>query len=180
MVLQGEYTKTTIFLLFLLFSHVGWIWEVLYTSSRHGFFVNRGFMHGPWLPIYGLGAILMIIFLNKIRASIWLVFLFGAIMCGALEYGASLLMEMLFHVKWWDYSDLRFHIQGRTCLLVILIFGILGVVLVSFVGPLLNQWIMFLPVDVQEKMAVYLGALFFVDYLCSIVWPNVGAGVTCG
>lgn len=179
MMIQGEYTKTTIFLLFFLFSNVGWIWEVVYTSSWHGFFVNRGFMHGPWLPIYGLGAVLMLLFLNRIRSRLWLVFLMSAGIGGVLEYGASLVMEYVFHTRWWDYSDLRFHFQGRTCLLVILIFGILGVTLVSFLGPVLSNWIMLLPVGVQEKIVWLLGVLFLVDYVCSLIWPNVGAGVTC-
>lgn len=179
MAIQGEYTKTTILLMFLLFSHVGWIWEVLYATSWHGFFVNRGFMHGPWLPVYGLGAVLMIILLNPIRTRLWLVFFLGAVIGGALEYGTSLLMEMIFHIKWWDYSGAGFDLQGRTCLLVIVIFGILGVVITAFLGPFLNQQFMHISANVQRQLAWIIGLLFLTDYVYSLICPNMGAGITC-
>jgi uncharacterized membrane protein len=165
--------------MFLLFSHAGWIWEVLLVSSVHGCFINRGFMRGPWLPVYGIGSVLLICLLGRFWKNPFLVFGSSALLCGALEYATALCMELVFHKKWWDYSDAPFNFQGRTCLLVMVLFGILGYVLVCYIAPFCSRMIGYIPNCLQTYICRILLAVFLLDYLYSLRFPNIGAGITC-
>lgn len=176
--IRTEYTRITIFILFLIFSHVGWLWEVLLTSSRHGFFINRGFMHGPWLPVYGVGAVLLIVCLKKIQGNVWFMFLASSVLCGTLEYFTALALETLYKRKWWDYNDYYFNIQGRTCLLVVILFGILGTVLVGAAGPVINNWLLRIPEKRRKELFWILLIIFAGDYFYSLFSPNMGVGIT--
>jgi len=112
---------------FILYSVVGWICEVIYCSIPEKKFINRGFLNGPLCPIYGFGALIVIFFLTPFKESVFLVFILGLIFTSALEYFTSYVMEKLFHSKWWDYSNNRFNINGRVCLLNSVLFGIMSV-----------------------------------------------------
>ena len=115
------------FLYFITYSILGWVCEVIYCSIPQGRFVNRGFLNGPLCPIYGFGALLVIAVLTPYRGNILLVFVFGINFTSVLEYITSYLMEKIFHSKWWDYSNNKFNIKGRVCLLNSILFGILSV-----------------------------------------------------
>ncbi|HBB29668.1 MAG TPA: hypothetical protein DC000_10580, partial [Clostridiales bacterium] len=105
------------FIYFIMYSVIGWICEVIFCSIPEKKFINRGFLNGPLCPIYGFGALIVIFFLTPFKDSIFLVFIFGLIVTSTLEYFTSYAMEKLFHSKWWDYSNNRFNINGRVCLL---------------------------------------------------------------
>lgn len=110
------------FLWFLIFSFIGWVWEViLYYVSLHKF-VNRGFLNGPYCPIYGVGAITFILTTNQISDP-FLRGLAGGVIACVLEYITSFTLEKLFHARWWDYSNRPFNINGRICLYGFLLFG---------------------------------------------------------
>ena len=98
------------------YSVVGWIYESTLCSVRAHKFINRGFLNGPYCPIYGWGAVLDILILGKVQNPVLLFFL-GAIVTCSLEYFTSYIMEKLFHARWWDYSKRKFNINGRVCLL---------------------------------------------------------------
>ncbi len=115
------------FIYFVLYSVIGWICEVIFCSIPEKKFINRGFLNGPLCPIYGFGALIVIFFLTPFKDSIFLVFIFGLIFTSILEYFTSYAMEKLFHSKWWDYSNNRFNINGRVCLLNSVLFGIMSV-----------------------------------------------------
>ncbi|MBO5825979.1 MAG: putative ABC transporter permease [Treponema sp.] len=137
-----ELSWQIIFLLFISFSFIGWASEVTYVGffSTHKF-INRGFLHGPICPIYGVGGIL-ILSLPQIILKSWILLFFSSmILCTIVEYFASWILEKLFHLKWWDYSKYRFNIHGRVCLLNSLLFGVLSVLIVYFVEPfILKFW----------------------------------------
>lgn len=137
-----ELSWQIIFLLFISFSFIGWASEVTYVGifSAHKF-INRGFLHGPICPIYGVGGIL-ILSLPQIILKSWILLFFSSMfLCTIVEYFASWILEKIFHMKWWDYSKYRFNIHGRVCLLNSLLFGVLSILIVYFVEPfILKFW----------------------------------------
>ena len=124
------------FLIFIMFSVVGWISEVLYVGIFHEHkFVNRGFLNGPLCPVYGFGGV-VILLLPASLYSTWIPLFFSSmIMCTAVEYFVSWIMEKMFHARWWDYSHYKFNINGRICLLNSVLFGFLGLGVIHFVYP---------------------------------------------
>lgn len=128
------------FLIFILFSFIGWICEVIYVgvTSAHKF-VNRGFLHGPICPVYGFGGVVILMLPPSLYATWIPLFLASMILCTTVEYFVSWLMEKLFHTRWWDYSHYKIQLNGRICLLNSILFGFLGVVVIHFVYPLMTD-----------------------------------------
>ena len=136
---QRTYSASSLILLFFIFSGMGWIWEVILHIIEDGMIINRGVLAGPWLPIYGAGGILILLLLKKWRRQPF--HLFGMIMllCGTIEYFTSVMLEMLFGVRWWDYSDMLFQLRGRVCLEGLTIFGFGGLFIVYAAAPFLDN-----------------------------------------
>lgn len=138
----------TLFFYFIIYSVLGWCCETVYCSVIQKHFVNRGFLYGPLCPVYGCGALLVIFLLRDVQNNIIPLFLSGMVVTTVLEYLTSVLLEKLFHMKWWDYSQFRFNINGRVCLLNSCEFGALSVfvimvlhpIVVELVGRLTNFW----------------------------------------
>lgn len=139
------------FIVFILFSVIGWICEVIYVGLffEHKF-VNRGFLHGPLCPIYGVGGILILMLPERLQNPIWVLFISGTIFCSAVEYVGSWALEKMFHTKWWDYSNhkitikgktIPLNINGRVCLKNSLLFGVMSVVVIKFVQPLIEKFL---------------------------------------
>ncbi|MGN0368357.1 MAG: hypothetical protein ACI4EK_06190 [Wujia sp.] len=101
---------------FIIYCFIGWIFESLYVSWEHRQWVNRGFLHGPFLPIYGFGAVIILISTIPVRNSFPLIFLFGMVGATLLEYATGYVMEKIFHVKYWDYSCQPLNLNGYICL----------------------------------------------------------------
>ena len=152
----------TLFLLFVGYSFLGWACESAYCSFPAGRFVNRGFLNGPFCPIYGAGALLVVTVLAPVRDRIPLLFLASALLTSAVEYLTGLLLETLFHAKYWDYSDHRFNLRGRVCLENSLMFGAMSVAAVHFVEPAMLRLIGLIP-----KPAVPFVAGGFACYFVS-------------
>lgn len=131
----------TIFIYWIIYAFFGWIVETLYTSIPKKKFQIRGFLTGPIIPIYGFGALIIIYLLSPYVESVLLVFILGVIATSTLEYITSYVMEKLFHMRWWDYSQKRFNINGRVCLLNSTLFGLLSVVLMEFIHPNVVTWV---------------------------------------
>ena len=129
-----------IYLLFWIFAILGWIMEVIVCSISDGKFANRGFLIGPYCPIYGFGGVIML-FLKDITHNPFLCFILCMISCSILEYFTSFLMELLFKVRWWDYSNDKFNINGRICLRNALAFGALGLILLRYVLPIFDNFL---------------------------------------
>jgi uncharacterized membrane protein len=110
--------------IFLVYSIAGWFMESFRGLAKTGKFVNRGFLIGPYLPVYGWGVTLITIFLEKYVNDIGILFGMSIILCGVLEYFTSWIMEKLFKARWWDYHNRKFNINGRICLETLIPFGI--------------------------------------------------------
>lgn len=123
------------FLLFLIYSFLGWAMEVTLKSIEGKKFVNRGFLIGPCCSIYGWGGILITILLSRYASNPVLLFFMAILVCGVLEYLTSFFMEKIFHLRWWDYSQRKFNINGRVCLNTIIPFGILGMLIMYVSNP---------------------------------------------
>lgn len=157
----------TCFLMFAVISVAGWLLEVACKYIEYGRFINRGFLLGPWCPIYGVGALLAILLLEDCSGSPPTLFIMAMLVCGALEYATSWLMEKLFRARWWDYSARRFNINGRICLETLVIFGILCAVLIYAVKPILFGLFARIPDTALHIICALIAALFVADIAIS-------------
>lgn len=155
-----------LFLLFIIYSVTGWIIEVIATYPDTKCFVNRGFLIGPYCPIYGNCAIAMILLLHNVTNPI-LLFILSIIICSAGEYVTSYVMEKLFHARWWDYTKNKFNINGRICLINSLAFGVLGFLLIKFVNPFVVGLITKLSPSMMNILFYTILILFLIDNVIS-------------
>lgn len=147
------------FLYFISYSFLGWLWECSISLVRDHKIVNRGFLNGPYCPIYGCGAILCIL-LNNFFQNPFLLFFVGGISACALEYATSYAMEKIFKARWWDYSDYKFNLNGRICLLGFIIFG-LAAAGSSFLQPVLQTFIQHF--EHRQYIACGIAIIFATD-----------------
>lgn len=155
-----------LFLLFIIYSVTGWIIEVIATYPDTKCFVNRGFLIGPYCPIYGNCAIAMILLLHNIKDPI-LLFILSIIICSVGEYVTSYLMEKIFHARWWDYTKNKFNLNGRICLVNSLAFGVLGFLLIKFVNPFVVGLITKLSPSMMNILFYTILILFLIDNVIS-------------
>ena len=168
--LQHLNSAAGLFLLFLIYSTLGWCGEMIYCSiGQRRLCEKRGFLNGFLCPIYGFGALLVLWALRGGCESPVLTFFFGALLTSAVEYFTSYLMEKLFHMRWWDYSRYKFQIHGRVCLLNSTLFGLLCVALCHLVHPEVMKLIRFLMArHIALPLAAALFALFTADVVLSV------------
>lgn len=159
----------TLILYFLIYSMIGYLVEVVYCSFGTHKLVNRGFLHGPWLPIYGIGALLMIGVETMIPDHIVLIFVVAVVLTSVVEYIGSWLLERLFGIKLWDYSAKRFNINGRVCLKNSLLFGVLGLFLVYGVHPPIREAVASLDEMSLGVMGHLVGITIGVDTSISVM-----------
>ena len=139
LIIDGNFA--TILLWFAAYCFIGWIWESSYRSIRNHKFINSGFLTGPYIPIYGFGALGYIFIMHFTLNPIELFFIGGLLAC-AIEYITSWALEQLFHARWWDYSSATLNINGRVCLQGFIAFGAFAVILPYvhlFVGNIIDQ-----------------------------------------
>ena len=124
---------------FFIYSFLGWIMEVIYALFIHGHFVNRGFLFGPICPIYGFGAIILIMTTKKLYKRPLLKFIIAIVSFTVFEYLVSLILEMLFGLRWWDYTNDFLNIQGRVSLLYSIFWGVIGVIVLEKIHPFIQN-----------------------------------------
>ncbi len=120
---------------FFIYSFLGWLIETIYAVFVHGYFVKRGFLFGPICPIYGFGAVLLLLATKKLYKKPFLKFLIATVAFTLFEYMVSFLLEMLFGLRWWDYSNDFLNIQGRVSLLYSIVWGVIGLLLLENLHP---------------------------------------------
>ena len=155
------------FLLFMIYSFGGWVIEMFVVGFTEKRIVNRGFLLGPYCPIYGVGGLLMSAILQFYIDYPILLF-FSAIIIGAIvEYATGYAMEKIFKAKWWDYSKNAFNLNGRICLVNSLLFGLLGTFLIYFINPFLHFCLHSAPIPLLYFIAGLLLSLFIIDCIIS-------------
>ncbi|MGC6767326.1 putative ABC transporter permease [Enterococcus sp. LJL51] len=122
-------------LLFFIYSFIGWLWETVYCSLRAGKFMYRGFLTGPYCPIYGFGILGVLYFLEPFKGNLILLYFLSALLVTVLEYLTSFVLEKLFHASWWDYKDVPLNINGRVALPVSAFWGLACVLIVRIIHP---------------------------------------------
>ena len=142
--------------------------EVTCKSIEAKKFINRGFMIGPYCPIYGWGAIAITILLHRYTNDWFVLFIMSMFTCGVLEYMTSYVMEKLFHARWWDYSKRKYNINGRICLETLLPFGILGVVIMYVTNPFILTHLSKIPEGTANIIAIVLFVIFAIDGAISL------------
>lgn len=161
-------------LLFLIYAFMGWLFEIIVTFIQDHKFVNRGFMMGPVVPIYAIGGMLITLLLERFSSNLILLFFMSTIICSIIEYLISFLMEKLFKLRWWDYSDRFLNINGRICLVNAFLFGVLGTVVIKLFNPFFFTIIDKINSDAIIILSIILTVMFIVDFVISyIVISNI-------
>lgn len=158
------------FLLFIIYSILGWGVEVIYCSIIDKKISPRGFLIGPYCPIYGSAALIMVLFLKKYYNDPLVIFVLSAIIASLLEYFTSYIMEILFNARWWDYSQKKLNINGRICLENAFLFGILALILIYLINPFIIKIISLIPRIYRVILSSMLLTAFIID---NIVTYNI-------
>ena len=174
-----RYSPISLILIFFVFCVTGWVWEVSLHLVADGTFVNRGMLHGPWIPIYGAGSLLILTLLYRLRKKPILEFTAIVILAGIIEYMTSYYTEELFSgKKWWDYQGYFLNLDGRICAEGLLTFGIGGMILVYLIAPMLDNYLRKMKTQIAVPICVILLSLFMIDQVYSFINPNTGHGIT--
>ncbi len=131
--------------IFLIYAFLGWCVEEVFHAVRMGKFVNRGFLNGPWCPIYGIGMILVILFLYPLRSNLIVLFLGSTVLLTLLEFITGFVLNHVFHSRWWDYSDKPFQLGGYICLPFSLMWGVAGTFVIEVLQDLIFELVKFFP-----------------------------------
>lgn len=159
---------TTLFLYFIAYSFLGWCFETTYCSIVERRWVARGFLYGPICPIYGTGALFMVLFFAPLTGSLPLFYLTATVVMSAWEYFVGWLLETTTHIKYWDYSDKPLNLKGRICLPVSLCWGVLSYITIFFIHPHVAGWFARIPFWLRYTMAGSVTTLLAVDVVTTI------------
>ncbi len=164
------YNVCHLFLFFLIYSIIGYLIEVGFCSLHQKKLVlNRGFLIGPYLPIYGISVVLMYYLLQKYADDPIALFVMAVIICSIVEYLTSLILEKIFKVRWWDYSNLKFNVDGRICLSNSIMFGLGSLALFYIINPFVMGIINSIPKTVLIIVVIILLIIFITDLVLSVI-----------
>ncbi len=172
------YSISTLIIMGITFAVGGWCWEVILHIVQTGEFVNRGVLNGPWLPIYGFGAVGVLIFLRRWFNNPVKTFILTMILASIIEYATSWYLEIVNGVRWWDYTGYFMNVNGRICLEGAVVFGVAGCATVYLLGPLIAGSIDRIPKKIKIVLCVVLLSAFIGDFVYSHFYPNMGKGIT--
>ena len=166
---MDSYNVYQLLWIFFVYSFIGWCGEAAMAAVHRRKFVNRGFVSGPICPVYGAGAAAVAVFLPELKDQLFFLFLGGMIVTTFVEYLTGRILELIFHRKWWDYSDQRFNLDGYVCLKNSVVWGICSVLMICFFDPLLCRLLVLIPRLAGDILLWILGVLLVID--------AVGSGV---
>lgn len=155
------------FLYFLIYSFLGWFMEVCLSLWNKHKFINRGFLIGPYCPIYGWGCLAIILIVGRSTEDIFGVFAKSILVCSLLEYSTSYVMEKIYNVRWWDYSNNKFNINGRICLETMVPFGLLALLIIYVVHPFVIGMVDKLSSTTLVFVAIILLVIYIIDNIIS-------------
>ena len=163
---------------FFLCSIAGFLWEVALILVTQNDFANRGFLYGPWLPVYGVGAVLFSLFLERIKKHPIAVFFLSALLGSALELLIGWFLDTVWDLRYWDYSGYLLNYRGYICLWSALGFGIAGVLWVCLLSGALTELWLRLSQKLRRGILTILVLLFLLDCTAALILPNVGINIT--
>ena len=162
-------TPLKILTYFLIYSFLGWCIESIYKSILEKKLINSGFLFGPICPIYGFGAIIMYVFLEDISNKPILTFCLGFVVLSIWEYVVGVFLEKVFHTKYWDYSNYKFNLQGRVCLLNSIFWGILGMLFIDVINPIVTSMLYKIDVNLIQYFDIMAYIVLIVDMTVSTI-----------
>ena len=164
---MGEYNIIQWMTFFYFYCVVGWIWESSYCSVKGHKLINRGFMRGPMIPIYGSGAVVMLIAAMPFKGNLLLIFLSGMVLASLLEYCTGAAMEMIFKVRYWDYSNVPLNLNGHICLPCSIGWGFATILMTSFIHAPVERIVMNIPMKYLELIVMIITLMFGADFSVS-------------
>ena len=168
---MSEYTIPQWLAFFYLYCLIGWIWESCYVSAKSHKWVNRGFLHGPLLPIYGSGALIILIITEPFKQNMVMIFFAGMVGATILEYITGYVMEKIFAVRYWDYTGKFMNINGYICLVSTICWGVFSVLMVKVFHPPVARLLLRIP-----DLVIYIGDIVIsVAFIADIVTSTMEA-----
>ncbi len=161
-------TAPYLVILFVCFAFIGWVWELIVNRFFTGRWVNSGFLQGPWVPVYGFGGILAVLAVSPFADNFWLVFVVSAVIATVLEYVTHWLLERIWGLSLWDYTEMPYDLNGRICLPASLVFGLLSLLAVYVVQPFIYAQVRDIPVGRLDWAAAIVLAVLIVDFVTTL------------
>lgn len=173
-----SYSIWSLIAMFAIFAFVGWGWEVAIHLVKDGVFINRGVQHGPWLPIYGAGAVMILVLLKRLRKKPAALAAAAVVLCGFVEYFSSYFLEISRGIRWWDYTGYFLNLNGRICAEGLTVFAVAGMAAVYVLAPALDRLLQRINIKVMIPLCLAFCIVFTGDAIYSMYYPNVGQGIT--
>lgn len=149
--------------IFIIYAFFGWCTEVSYAALDTGKFVNRGFLNGPYCPIYGCGIVIVVTILTPLKENLLLLFVGSVLLTTTLEFLTGYILEKAFHNKWWDYSDKPFNVKGYICLKFSILWGLACTFVMEILHPAISKLITWIPFLPGVILLIILMGIFAVD-----------------
>lgn len=165
---MGKYSFLQIVMFFIMYCFLGWIWETFYVSIKEHRFVNRGFLHGPLIPIYGFGAMTILVATLPFKDTLWQVFLFGMLAATVLELVTGTVMEAIFKVRYWDYRRFKTNFKGYISLPTSIVWGAFSIIMVKFIHTPIESFVLSLTQTTTEVVTVILVSVGSMDVAVSV------------
>jgi uncharacterized membrane protein len=159
----------TLFYYFIIYSFMGWCIETVYATINKKEFVNRGFLHGPFCPIYGFGTLSIIVLLKSIETNYLFLFLGSVFLTSTIEYVTGYILENLFNSTWWDYSDEPYNLHGRICLSFSIIWGFVSIFILKVVHPYIVYTVNLIPT--RPSMIIFYAMFIYlsIDFTVTVI-----------
>ena len=154
---------------FFIYAFLGWCTEVIYACVNSGKFVNRGFLNGPYCPIYGFGVVTVILCIYPVKDNLPVLFFGSVILTTALELITGFILEKIFNEKWRDYYDAHFNIKGYICLKFSLMWGLACIIVVRVIHPLIIKFVDFVPRLIGIIIISVLSAGILSDIIITVL-----------
>lgn len=153
---------------FMIYAFLGWCLEVVYVGLNSGKFVNRGFLNGPYCPIYGFGVLIVITLLSPLQNNLLLLFIGSVLLTSALEFLTGLVLEKIFSRKWWDYSDVPFNLMGYICLKFSIFWGLGCMFVVKIFHPYILVVVRLIPMSFGLFLLLVSVGWLLLDFAATI------------
>ena len=154
--------------IFIIYAFIGWCTEVSYAALDTGKFVNRGFLNGPYCPIYGCGVVIVVAILTPLKENLLILFAGSFLLTSVLEYITGYILEKVFHNKWWDYSDKPFNIKGYVCLKFSIYWGLACTFIMDIIHPIIYAAIRFIPFVLGVVLLSVIMCVFAADCIITV------------
>lgn len=154
---------------FIIYSIAGWVLESVYRSFCEKKLINTGFLYGPFCPIYGIGAIIMFLFLEKFQGKLLILFLISFFVLSLWEYIVGAFLEKVFKTRYWDYSKQKINIKGRVCLFNSICWGVLGVFFITYIHPYVEKNIELMNPYILRIVIYIIAIIVLIDSIVSII-----------